>query len=247
MCRCLDKSIETPSPHVSIGGGGGAGGREHGPLWKTPVLPLNPAALNAPVPQPSWHLPRDVLNELKETQWDTWCSSHGTPLLLYLSALLCPPAQAQRRKHHGTKNMQSATVYQAGLSSSPTTTPPWTHSPTSLLRMSDFSLLGCIPRDMCVIVGMEEIAKERKGICVLLEVISVLLIRYCAWLNGNDHTWAKACFHSCHFNTYFLQLNFVYLLDIPPTYFLISGKDLHFWARCLIMIISRNDLSIILW
>lgn len=99
-------------------------GREHGPLWKTPVLPLNPAALNAAVPQPSWHLPWDVLNELKEIQWDTWCSSHGTPLLLRLSAQLCPPARAQRRTHHGTKNTQSATVYQADLSSSPTTTPP---------------------------------------------------------------------------------------------------------------------------
>lgn len=49
--------------------------------------------------------------------------------------------------------------------------PPKTHSPTSpLLQMSDFSLLGCIPSDICLIVGMEEIAnlaKERKVICVL--------------------------------------------------------------------------------
>lgn len=35
-----------------------------------------------------------------------------------------------------------------------------------------------------------------------------------------------------------LQLNFVYLLDIPPTYFLISPKDLHIRASCLIVIIS---------
>lgn len=89
------------------------------PLWKTPVLPLNPAALNATVPKPSWHLPWDALNELKEIQRDTWCSSHGTPLLLCFSAQLCPPAQAQRRTRHGTKNTQSAAVYQVDLSSSP--------------------------------------------------------------------------------------------------------------------------------
>lgn len=140
------------------------------PLWKTPVLPLSPATLNATVPHPSWHLSWDALNELKEIQWDTWCSSHGTPLLLCLYAQRCPPAQAQRRTHHGTKNTQSATVYQAELSSSPTTTLPQTHSPTSPLQMSDFSLLGRIPSDICLIVGMEEIAnraKERKVICVL--------------------------------------------------------------------------------
>lgn len=89
------------------------------PLWKTPVLPLNPAALNATVPKPIWHLPWDALNELKEIQRDTWCSSHGTPLLLCFSAQLCPPAQAQRRTRHGTKNTQSAAVYQVDLSSSP--------------------------------------------------------------------------------------------------------------------------------
>lgn len=133
------------------------------PLWKTPVLPLNPAALNATVPQPSWHLPWDALNELKEIQWDTWCSSHGTPLLLCLSAQLCPPAQAQRRTHHRTKNTQSATVYQVNSSSSPTTTLPRTHSPTSPLQMSDFSLLVCIPSDICLIVGMEEIANAQKS------------------------------------------------------------------------------------
>lgn len=166
VCRCLDKSIETPSSHVSIGGGTGVGERgDTAPLKDSCPSPQS----SCPQCQANWHLPWDALNELKEIQWDTWCSSHGTPLLLCPSAQLCPPAQAQRRTHHGTKNTQSATVYQADLPSSPTKTLPRTHSPTSPLQISDFSLLGCIPSDICLIVGMEEIAnhtKEQKVICV---------------------------------------------------------------------------------
>lgn len=114
-------------------------GRERGP-WKTPVLRLNPAALNATVPQPSWHLPWDTLNELKEIQWDTWCSSHGTPLLLCLSAQFCLSVQAWRRAHHETKNTQSATVYQADLSSPPPQPP--THPPTSPCKCLTFPSLA---------------------------------------------------------------------------------------------------------
>lgn len=93
----LTNLLKLPAPMSPLAVAEVQGGREHGPLWKTPVLPLHPTALNATVPQPSWHLPWDALNELKGIQWDTWCSSHGTPLLLCLSAQLCPPAQAQKR------------------------------------------------------------------------------------------------------------------------------------------------------
>ncbi len=102
-------------------------GREEGPLKDSPPSPLS-SRLQPTAPQPSWHLPWDRLNELKEIQWDTWCSSQGAPLLLCRSTPLCPQAQAQRRAHlgqsKGSKNTQYATVYQDDLSSSPNTKTP---------------------------------------------------------------------------------------------------------------------------
>lgn len=102
-------------------------GREEGPLKDSPPSPLS-SRLQPTAPQPSWHLPWDRLNELKEIQWDTWCSSQGAPLLLCRSTLLCPQAQARSRAHlgrsKGSKNTQYATVYQDDLSSSPNIKPP---------------------------------------------------------------------------------------------------------------------------
>lgn len=89
-------------------------GRKQGPLKDSPPSLLS-SLLQHPIPQPCWHLPWDKLNELKEIQWDTWCSSQGTPLLLCNSNPLCLPAQAQRRAHlgqsKGSKNTQYVTVY----------------------------------------------------------------------------------------------------------------------------------------
>lgn len=123
-------------------------GNEEGPLKDTPRSPLS-SRLQPTAPQPSWHLPWDRLNELKEIQWDTWCSSQGAPQLLCLSILHCPQAQAQRRAHlgqsKGSKNTQYASIYQDDLSFSPNTKLPHPpsplHSRSSLCR-SFFNFSG---------------------------------------------------------------------------------------------------------
>lgn len=151
VCTCVLlpwQIYSNPGLPASIGGdGGGERGREEGPLKDSPPSPLS-SRLQPTAPQPSWHLPPDRLNELKEIQWDTWCSSQGAPLLLCCSTPLCPQARAQRRAHlghsKGSKNTQYATVYQDDLSSSPNTKapyPPPLHSPSSLCR-SLFNLFG---------------------------------------------------------------------------------------------------------
>ena len=112
--------------------------RELGPLKGSPPSPLS-SRLHPTAPQHSWHLPCDRMNELKEIQWDTWCSSQGAPMLLCHSTQLCPRAQAQRSAHlgqsRGSKNTQTA-VYQDNLSSSPNTEPP----PPTLLLLHDVPL-----------------------------------------------------------------------------------------------------------
>lgn len=60
VCRCLDKSIETPSPHVSIGGGGGggAGGGSTAPFERLLSFPsIQPPSM------PLLHSPADIFLE----------------------------------------------------------------------------------------------------------------------------------------------------------------------------------------
>lgn len=154
-------------------------GREEGLLKDSPPFPLT-SRLQPTAPQPSWHLPPDRLNELKEIQWDTWCSSQGVPLLLYRSAPLCPQAQAQRRAHLGqskrSKNTQYATVYQ-NLSSSPNTNPPF-HLPiipthlSADLSSTSLALLLLYPFWMLALLidraeEMKYKDREWRGICTI--------------------------------------------------------------------------------
>lgn len=59
VCRCLDKSIETPSPHVSIGGGGGgAEGGSTAPFERLLSFPsIQPPSM------PLFHSPADIFLE----------------------------------------------------------------------------------------------------------------------------------------------------------------------------------------
>lgn len=255
VCTCVLlpwQIYSNPGLPASIGGdGGGEGGREQGPLKDSPPSPLS-SRLQPTAPQPSWHLPWDRLNELKEIQWDTWCSSQGAPLLLHCATTLCPKAPAQRRAHRGqskgSKNTQYATVYQDDLSSSPNTKPsiilpsipPHLSADLPSTSLAPLMLHPFRPPGL-LIDRVDEIkyrGRESERAFVQLKrriqfVVWLIFISF-DWI-GVNLTWAKLSFNNRLFHTHFPN-EFCLLVAIATFCLLISA--LRTWARCFIMIIS---------
>lgn len=75
LCKRLCTCVLLPwqiysnlSHHASIGGNVGGAGEGGGPFERLPSFPSLSSRLQPTAPQPSWHLPPDRLNELKEIQ-----------------------------------------------------------------------------------------------------------------------------------------------------------------------------------